>query len=590
MTQTAALMGQLIDTKTSTVPMIETASFKPEYDFEIHSERLERCRPEDEGISSLLVADFLEKMRSDRTLKMHGITIARNGRILCEAAFGSQRIDIWKHAFSASKSVVSLAIGILIDDGVLALDERIVAIFKDEANPVARLKLKELCVEDLLTMRSTVLFAEADSMTDADWVRAFLSSPTKGEIGETFRYNSLNTYMLSAIVTKKTGKTLSEFLKERLFEPLGIRDFFWETCPKGIDIGGWGLYIRPEDFVKIATLVVNHGEYNGKRIVSEEYMSLATMKHVDIDWESDRFDYGYQIWVGKDSKTYLFNGMLGQNVLCFKDSGVVIVSNAGNSDMFQQSRFFEYADECFNRDFPEILETDKAAYQALNDKINELSWYKTANQKPFFKRLVTLFSAESENAPFELLVGKEYIVKEGQGKAIGVLPLVVQSVENCYSKGFVGMYFVRDENGEPVMIYKEKESEISVRLGFDTPKVFNIKYRGENFLVSCKAKFTESEDDEPVLVIRLDLIETPSSRIIKIFFYGEEKIIVEQTESPGADFMQGLTEMIITQMVDNPIIGAVYEKFGAELIENKIEKTFNSRLALELKHTKTPTA
>lgn len=583
MTQTAALMGQLIDTKTSTVPIIEMNSFKPEFDPEIHSTRLERCKPEEEGISSVLISEFLHTLKRDRTLNMHSVTVARNGKILCEAAFGAQRLDIWKHAFSASKSVTSLAIGMLIDEGLLTLDEKVVSIFRDEANAVARIKLKDMCVEDLLTMRSTVLFAEADSMTEVDWVRAFLSASTKGDVGETFRYNSLNTYMLSAIVSKKTGMPMSEYLKPRLFEPLGIRDYFWEKCPKGIDIGGWGLYIRPEDFVKIATLVQNGGEYNGNRLVSEEYVNMATVKHVDIGWESERFDYGYQIWIGKNANTYLFNGMLGQNVICFKDSGIVIVTNAGNSDMFQQSSFFEYAENFFDREFPVKIEANPKAYEMLCKQISGFSLYNDRNKKSIFKRIFGVFSSSPLTAKFELIDGKEYVVAEGEGKATGILPLVIQSVENCYSKGFFGLAFSRDEQGSPVMTYRENEAEFEIPLGFDTPKSTNIKYRNENFLISCKAKFTYNEVDDPVLVVRLDFLETPSSRIIKIYFYGEDSVLVEQTETPGADFMQGLTDMVVTQMVGNPLLGAVYEKFGAELIDYKIEQIFNSKLTLKLK-------
>ena len=582
MTQTAALVGQLVDTKASTVPVIEMTSFKPEYDFLVHSSRLDRCTPEEEGVPSALVSELLEKMRADKTLNLHSITKARNGRILCEAALGAQRLDIWKHAFSASKSVTSLAIGMLIDDEILRLDEKVVSIFREEVGTVAKLKLKDLRVEDLLTMRSTVLFAEADSMTDDDWVKAFLSASTKGEIGESFRYNSLNTYMLSAIVTKKTGKSMSEFLDERLFSPLGIKDYYWEKCPKGIDKGGWGLYIRPEDFVKIGTLVVNGGEYEGKRIVSEEYINMATMKHVDIDWESDSFDYGYQIWVGKKANTILFNGMLGQNVLCFKDSGIVVVSNAGNSDMFQQSSFFTYLDNYFNRDFAERLEGSPSDYKKLCKQIASYSLY-GKKRFAFWQKLMTLLLPQKKKMSYNSLVGKEYDVAHGDEKAVGIIPLVIQSVENCYTKGFVGVAFAKNADGIPELVYKEGDGDVHIRLGFDKPEIFNIKYRNENFIISSKAKFDHDEDGEAVLVIRLDFMETPSSRIIKIYFQDDGNLRFEQTEAPGADFMIGLTDMVLTQLIDRPIVGAVFEKFGSEFIEYKIEKVFNAKLTLKQK-------
>lgn len=585
MTQAASLAGQLMDTKASTIPLIEMTSFKPKYNFEINSTRLERRAPENEGIESELILDLLKKLKSDRSVKLHSITIARNGRIICEAVLGAQRLDVWKHSFSACKSVTSLAVGMLIDDGVLSLDEKITNIFKDETTPIIKIKLKDLCVEDLLTMRSTVTFAEGESMTDADWVKAFLASPTKGTIGETFKYNSLNTYMLSAIVTKKTGKTLSDFLAERLFEPLGIKDYYWEKCPKGIDKGGWGLYIRPEDFIKIGTLIISGGVYGEKRLISEEYVNMATTKHVDIQNESERYDYGYQIWVDKHRDAFLFNGMLGQNLLGYKNNGIVVLANAGNSEMFQQGNFFEYLNNAFDREFSQTLESSPSSYKVLCDYIDSLSWYNNQpKKKPFSAKIKGLFVRPKPAVNhFNYLDKKSFDINDGENKAVGILPLVIQSVENCYSQGFDGLSFQRSNDGKPEMIYRETDTEYTIPLGFNTPEIFNLQYRSDNFLIASSAKFTKNEDDDEVFVIRLDFLETPSSRIIKIYQVDDKTIRVEQSESPGEDFMMRLSDMMMSEYAEKPIIGAVIDKFGADYIEYRIKRIFNSRLFLTQK-------
>ena len=581
-TQTALLAGQLMDTKVSTTPLIEMTSFKPEYNFNINSSRLERCTPEEEGISSFVIAELLKSLANDKSICLHSITIARNGRVICEAAIGAQRLDVWKHSFSACKSVTSLAIGMLVDDGVLSLDERIIDIFKDETTPLTRIKLKDLCVEDLLTMRSTVTFAEGDSMTDADWVKAFLASPTKGVVGETFKYNSLNTYMLSAIVTKKMGVTLSEFLRERLFEPLGISDYYWEKCPKGIDKGGWGLYIRPEDFLKIGQLIVNKGMYGDNRIISEEYINLATARHVNVQAESDRYDYGYQIWVDKYRNSFLFNGMLGQNLIGYKDNGIVVLANAGNSEMFQRGNFFEYLNNAFGREFPSTIPVSVSGYKKLQSLISSLSWYNKNTRIGFAGKLKRFFVRPVTHAEyFKYLENKEYNVDGGDNKAVGILPLVIQSVENCYSKGFLGIAFGTNESGMPTMTYKEQDTEYSIPLGFGTPEIFSLKYRNDNFLIASSAKFTSNEDDEEVLVIRLDFLETPSTKIIKIYFINGDTLRIDQSEIPGAEFMVNLTEMFMAEYTDKPIIGAMLDKFGADYIEYRIEKIFSSKLTLK---------
>ena len=581
-TQTALLAGQLMDTKVSTTPLIEMTSFKPEYDFNINSSRLERCTPEEEGISSLVLAELINSLVKDKSVCLHSITIARNGRVICEAAIGAQRLDVWKHSFSACKSVTSLAIGMLIDDGVLSLDERIIDIFKDETTPLTRIKLKDLCVEDLLTMRSTLTFAEGDSMTEEDWVRSFLASPTKGVVGETFRYNSLNTYMLSAIVTKKKSVTLSEFLKERLFEPLGISDYYWEKCPKGIDKGGWGLYIRPEDFLKIGQLIVNKGMYGDRRIISEEYVNLATARHVNVQVESDRYDYGYQIWVDKYRNSFLFNGMLGQNLIGYKDNGIVVLANAGNSEMFQRGNFFEYLNNAFSREFPQKLPASASGYKKLQVLISSLSWYNVTTKVGIRSKLKRFFVRPTTTlGHFKYLDKNDYKVDSGDSKAVGILPLVIQSVENCYSKGFLGAGFATNDNGVPTMVYKEQETEYTIPLGFSHPEIFSLKYRNDSFLIASSAKFTSTEDDEEVLVVRLDFLETPSTKIIKIYFVDDDTLKIEQSEMPGAEFMVNLTEMFMAEYTDKPIIGAMLDKFGADYIEYRIEKIFNSKLTLK---------
>ena len=120
MSQSLGFAGKIFDNKVTTVPMIELPSFKPCASFASKND-LPRCAPEQEGISSSVIQAFLRALAEDRTLNMHGVTIARNGKILCEAAFGAQRLDVWQYTFSACKSVTSLAIGILIDDGLLGL-------------------------------------------------------------------------------------------------------------------------------------------------------------------------------------------------------------------------------------------------------------------------------------------------------------------------------------------------------------------------------------------------------------------------------------------------------------------------------------
>lgn len=314
--------------------------------------------PEEEGVSSRHLKKFLEELAAGRDLYMQDVMVLRHGKVLCEAAFGGQDLRCPKYTFSACKSVTSLAIGLLVDDGLLSLDEKVVDIFDDIAPQATKRRLKNLSVEHLLTMRSSVVFSEPEALTEEDWPRRFLGSAQKGEPGAEFAYNSLNTYMLSAIIRRKTGRGMTELLQERLFEPMGITDTLWEKCPQGIEKGGWGLYIRPEDMAKLGQLVLNGGQWQGRQLISRAYLDAAVTAHAFPPHTIGDYDYGYQIWVGRHERSFLFNGMLGQNVLGYPDSGILVVTNAGADTDFQESRYFEIVSRYFGGSFPDALPED----------------------------------------------------------------------------------------------------------------------------------------------------------------------------------------------------------------------------------------
>ena len=570
MTQSATLAGKIFDTKKATEPMVQFSSFKPAFSYQNgrRGARLERATPEEEGIPSAHIHAFINRLASDRTLNMHDLLILRNGKLITEVSFGNERTDVWKHTFSACKSVVSLAIGMLIDDGLLSLDERVIPLFSEEAGPIAKLRLRDLCVEDLLTMRSSLLFAEADSAADGEWKSAFLNSSTQGEIGKTFRYNSLNTYMLSAIVSIKTGKSLSEFLEERLFAPLGIIDYYWEKSPENIDKGGWGLYIYPEDIAKLGVLVMNGGVYEGKRYISEEYIKKATGLQAITKEASCRFHYGYQIWVGNESDSFLFNGMLGQNVLGFRKNGILLVTHAGNNEFFHSSSYFGYAQEFFDRDFEDTLPVDRGEYRRLIQTIDELSSYKKKSQRKVAAKATKVFSK---------LVG-DYRVVDGDVASVGLMPLMLQMVQSEYTKGFEGLS-LSYKDGSPCVFYTEADSTHEIVLDFYKPTITNLDFGQNHFLVATGAALKQNEDDLWVLSLRLDFLETPFTRLIKCTFDGDE-VVVTQRELPGEDFVIELSGDLMKETLEKPLVSAILEKFGDDYIRWRLKRAFSPEFTL----------
>ena len=587
MTQTLAFAGKIFDNKVPTEPMIQMNSFKPSFLWNYDSERMERSTPEAQGVPSSLIHQFIKAVAQDRTLNLHNIAIVRNGKLLFETAFGSERTDVWKYTFSACKSVVSLAIGILADDGLIHLDDRVVDLFAKEAPAIAKLKLKDLTIEDLLTMRSPVVFAELDSAIESDWIKGYFSAPTKGDAGETFKYNSLNTYILSAIIAKKTGSSLSDFLHERLFSPLGIsrNTWYWEKCPQGIEKGGWGLYIYPEDFCKIAQLVMQKGLWNGNRLISEEYITAATTTQVQVSEESALFDYGYHIWVGKQTNTFLFNGMLGQNVIGFKNNGLIVMCNAGNGEFFQQSHFFRYLVEFFDRDFSNVCAPNRRAVSALDRYASSLSYYKAMTPgKSFWEKWRQLWFKKNKDLQFEALVGAKFEYFSGYEKAVGLLPLILQAVQNCYTKGFQCVSFEKETN-TPVLIYIENQNAFRVPLGFEVPKLSELAFGNDRFLIAARAQFKVDEEDRTVLVIRFDFLEFPSSRILKFIFLDDNTILLRHEELPGKDFAVETVRENIGEFTDKPVISSLIDRIGGDFFEFKAERSFAPELILKRKDT-----
>lgn len=521
--RTFQLLTRILDVRTPTEPFLPPEAEKPPIPPGNIRQPFPRAAPENAGISSRHIQSFLEELGRDRELYSQSVMILRGGRVVCEAAYGSRDLCSAKYTFSACKSVVSLAIGLLIDDGALSVKDQAADFFEEPGSTALHRKLKGMTVEDLLTMRSGVPFTEAEALTETDWVRRFLTAGPKGDPGTEFAYNSLNTYMLSAIVRRVAGKSLSDFLRERLFGPMGITDFHWETCPRGIEKGGWGLYIKPEDLAKLGQLVMDGGLWRGERLLSREYIAAATTAHAKTPEEIGDFDYGYQIWVGRREDTFLFNGMLGQNVLGFRDSGVLVVSHAGADTDFQESRYFEIVSRYFGGQFPAELPEDESAQAALAETVRSLSAYRREPEPLDYRS--------------QCFLNRSFRAQDERAASVGLLPLALQALYNNYSAGFDSVA-VSVKGETPELIYRERDAIYRFPVGLGRPEVTELNFRGNVFRMAVLGRFTHDEEERPVFYIRLDFLETPCVRLIKLILDGD-RVLLRQTETPGVPYVAG---------------------------------------------------
>lgn len=518
--RTFQLLSRMLDTSTPTVAFLPPEGGKHSLPLKAVDQPLPRATPESEGIPSDHLRLFLEELDRGGDLYIQDVLVLRHGKVLCAAAYGGQKLEAAKYTFSACKSITSLAIGLLIDDGRLRLTDKISDLL-EESIPSNRRRIREMTVEDLLTMRSGVIFTEAESMTEPDWVRRFVNAPILGEPGEEFRYNSLNTYILSVIVCRVTGGSMLDFLRQRLFDPMGITDVLWEKCPSGYEKGGWGLYIRPEDMAKIGQLVLDGGLWQGKRLISAEYLHAATSAHATPPPEIGDFDYGYQIWVGRRERSFLFNGMLGQNVLCYPDSGIIVLTNAGADTDYQESRYFRVVSRYFGGAFPDALPEDPAARKRLQRTLEQLSLYSRPQEAP-----------DQRSEPF---LHRDFVVDDPKAASVGLLPLALQALHNNYTTG-VQAISISLRGKTPELIYQEADATYRVPIGLGKPQVTELVFNGDHYHIAASGRFTHDEEERPVFYLRLEFLETPCVRILKLV-RTQDGILLKQEETPGLPYV-----------------------------------------------------
>ena len=288
---------------------------------------------------------------------IHSIMIVQDGKVREEKWMSEGAPDKPHIMMSCSKTFTSLAVGFAIDEGLFSLDDKIVSFFPEDCPDSLGPYLGDVTVENLLTM-SCGHHDDPTSMTfiegaeNIDWAKYFLSYPVVHEPGTYFWYNSLGTYMLSAIVQKTSGQKAVDYLQTRLFDPLSIDAPKWEESPQGICCGGWGLYLKTEDLAKTGLLILQGGKWHGKQVLPEGWAEAMSSKHIDSrpGWTRDEdmvergidetnsdwaCGYCYQMWRCRHG-AFRADGAGGQYIIVIPDKNAVIAMTANVKDMQEE--------------------------------------------------------------------------------------------------------------------------------------------------------------------------------------------------------------------------------------------------------------
>ncbi len=293
--------------------------------------------PEAQGIPSGAILAFMEAAEKNIDA-LHSFMLLRHGAVVAQGWWAPYAPELRHMLFSLSKSYTSTAVGFAVAEGRLTVDDTLLSLFPEFAPAEVSDNLAAMKVRHLLSMSTghaedtTGRLFEAE---DGKWVKAFLALPVEYEPGTHFLYNTGATYVLAAIVQKLTGMALIDYLTPRLFEPLGIKDAWWEVSPEGVAMGGFGLNVKTEDIAKLGQLYLQKGVWNGQRILPESWVAEATSRQVsngssDVsDWQQG---YGYQFWRCRHN-AYRGDGAFGQYCIVMPDQDAVIAITSGVGDM-----------------------------------------------------------------------------------------------------------------------------------------------------------------------------------------------------------------------------------------------------------------
>jgi CubicO group peptidase (beta-lactamase class C family) len=298
---------------------------------------LPRATPESQGVSSAALLGLIDEAEA-KINALHSVMIVRRGRVIAEgwwAPYGPQEPH---QMFSLSKSFTSTAVGLAIAEGKFSLDDPVLKFFPEDAPAQPSANLRAMRVRDLLTMATghhTEDIAGFPYNDDAGAVRKFLALPVAHKPGTFFVYNTPATFMASAIVQKTTGQTVLDYLRPRLFAPLGMADPTWEANKQGISMGGTGLSIRTEDIAKLGQLYLQKGKWDGQQLVPAAWTEIATARwqsngsNPASDWEQG---YGFQFWRCRHG-AIRGDGAHGQFCVMLAEQETVVAITAGTRDL-----------------------------------------------------------------------------------------------------------------------------------------------------------------------------------------------------------------------------------------------------------------
>lgn len=478
------------------------------------------------------LSKFIDDLSRDKEIRLASIAVLSHGKLVAEHYVEPYCREYRHVSYSMCKSVTQMAVGIAVSEGLLDVNEHICDIFPEYKIPFFHKQMKDVTIKHLLTMSSGVKFDEVSSFLTEDWCKAFLSSELLFDPDTEFCYNSLNTYMLAAIVAKRANSSVMEYLQTRLFDPLHITDITWDLCPQGIERGGWGMKLSLLDMLKLGQLYLNQGAYEvhgvKKQILSKEWVEESCKCHKRLEGFKQIKGYGYQIWLLSDG-AYLFNGLFGQNVYIHPAKKLVIACMAGGYEIFPEGTLIEKISDFVANEENFTAHVVKEVTSNALKKLSDILIYK--------KKLSLEYSLD-QIAPY---LNQTYTLK---GHASSLLPITSQIIYTNYMSG-ITKFRLSVKQGKLYMNVLDSKERFTLQIGYGKvePYVYQIlSFKGKEMPVAVRGSVRKNASGGNVFVLKLVYLEETIDKRFEIQFVNNQVEIKAMDVPNMSKFMHKLSD------------------------------------------------
>lgn len=298
---------------------------------------LRHSTPSDEGVDSRGIAAFLDALEGDPAIRPHGMILLRHGAVIAEGWWAPYSADRVQLLYSLSKSFTSTAAGFARAEGLLELDRPVIDYFPEYDAEVTDPRTRRMTVRNIASMASGHASETLDRALVAgggNLILGFLRTPLDAEPGTIFAYNQPCTYTLAAIVQRAAGQSLVDYLRPRLFDPLGIRDAFWVEEPPGVDLGFSGLHATTDAVARLGQLYLQRGRWGETQLLDADWVAEASRVQVrnSDEWGADWGQgYGLQFWMSRHG--YRGDGAYGQFCIVLPEHDMVLALTSETEEM-----------------------------------------------------------------------------------------------------------------------------------------------------------------------------------------------------------------------------------------------------------------